>query len=123
MADNLYYPIKYCKGVEIKNGNERKEQWAIINERGRVVNQRTHKTLEQITSLLTLDILSIYTPIQAIDIVYISNVDNRPKIKVKDEFRTLLASEESDHISEYLTHFLSKEVPGTYRLVRLPDKK
>lgn len=120
--DKLYYPIKYCKGAKII-GEERKEQWAIINERGRVISKRTHKSLEKITSLITLDILSIYTPIQAIEIVYLSKVDDRTKIKVKDEFRTLLASEESDHISEYLTYFLSKEVPGTYRLVRLPDKK
>ncbi|MDQ5922377.1 MAG: hypothetical protein QG644_85 [Patescibacteria group bacterium] len=120
--DNLYYPIKNCKGAKII-GEERKEQWGIINEKGRVISKRTHKSLEQITSLITLDILSIHTSIQAIEIVYLSKVDDRPKIKVRDEFRTLLASEESDHISEYLTHFLSKEVPGRYRLVRLPDKK
>ena len=120
--ENLYYPIKYCKGAKII-GQERKEQWAIVNEKGRVVNQRTHKTLEQIDSLLTLDILSFFAPSESTEVVYISKVDDRPKIRVRDGFRTLLASEESDHYSAYFTRFLSKEVPGTYRLVRLPDKK
>jgi len=122
MTENLYYPIKYCKGARII-GEERKEQWAIINERGRVINQRTHKSLEQINSLITLDILSIHTPLQAIDVVYISKVDDRDKVKVKDGFRTVLASEEPENMSKYITYFLSREVPGKYRLVRLPDKR
>lgn len=121
MSEKMYYPIKNCKGYKVKDDYTRKEQWGIINERGKVIDQNTHKCLSEIGSLLTLDILSLSIPGQALEVIYISNDDKRETLKVRDTFRIVEAIEEREEVSECLTKFLSLTRPGKYRLVRLPD--
>ncbi len=122
MTENVYYPILNCRGVENINREHKKEQWAIVNEKNEILSQETHKSLEEIDSLITLDMLSFFAPGFSIEVLYIKEHEKSKMIKVKDGNEEIEAVDEGEAMSKYFTLFLSPKMPGTYRLVRLPDK-
>lgn len=123
-----YYPIKSCAGVslnsaEIKQtGIKYDRQWMIVDENGKFISQRTHKSMALIKPLITLGILTYYTPIQAIGMPVSNEAGKLCRVKVwDDEFEAIDAG---DDAADYFTTYLSKDVPGKYRLVKmLEDSK
>ncbi len=128
------YPVKSCGGISLQNatvgrmGIAYDRQWMFINEAGAFVAQRGYPKIgvKGVVSMcliqthITNDSLILSAPNMPQLVVPLKDegIDAR-KTRVWDSVN--LGIDQGDEAREWGTEYLSREVPGKYSLVRMPD--
>lgn len=129
------YPIKSCGGVALHTarigamGIEYDRQWMIVNEQGIFVAQRGDKSLGAVgiksMCLISVAINALHLEINAPGmppiLLPLDGINGAASsVRVWDSVCTGI--DQGDEIANWLSSYLSREVAGKYRLVRMPDK-
>jgi MOSC domain-containing protein len=134
VADLYVYPVKSCRGVRLasaevaRTGLRLDRRWMIVDERGMFVAQRGVgglgvgiRTMCLIEPEITADSgLTLAAPGMPRLTVARRRIEN-PARDVQLWRRHRRAIDEGDEAANWCTTFLSRERPGIYRLMRLPD--
>ena len=130
-----YYPVKSCRGVALNSavvgemGIQYDRQWMVVNEDGVFVAQRGDsaigaagvKTMCLIEPVITDHHLVLTAPgMQPLSLPLAGNSGAERRVRVWDSFS--IGIDQGDEAAAWFTEYLSREVPGSYRLVRMPDE-
>ncbi len=128
------YPVKSCRGIPlttavvVEMGIRYDRQWMVINERNVFVAQRGDamlgasgiKTMCLIETGLTPQYLTLSAPGMEPLQLPLGGYDGEVKpVHIWDAVCGCI--DQGDEAAHWLTEFLSREMPGRYRLVRMPD--
>ncbi len=128
------YPVKSCRGIALQTaevgvmGIKYDRQWMVVNEHNVFVAQRgdSHhgaigvKSLCLVETAITTTTLVLNAPGMPELELPLKGVDGVQKtVRVWDSLS--LATDQGDEAADWLSAYLSREVPGNYRLVRMPD--
>ena len=130
-----YYPVKSCRGIALTSavigemGIRYDRQWMVVDEKGVFVAQRGDgttgatgvKIMCQIEPSIIPDQLKIVAPDMRPLLLPLSGISGAEKaVRVWDSISTGI--DQGDEAAGWFTEYLSREVPGRYRLVRMVDK-
>jgi hypothetical protein len=130
-----YYPIKSCRGVSITTadigvmGIRYDRQWMVVNENGIFVAQRGDKQLGAVgvrsmcliePAITTHQLVVIAPGMLPISLPLAGNSGPERSVRIWDSISTGI--DQGDEAARWFTEYLSREVPGNYRLVRMPDE-
>jgi uncharacterized protein YcbX len=128
------YPIKSCGGIELQTavvgamGIQYDRQWMVVNEHDIFVAQRGDKgigaigikTMCLINIAITDKHLVVNAPGMNAILLPLNGISGEErKVRVWDSFCTGI--DQGDEIANWFTRYLSREMAGSYRLVRMPD--
>lgn len=134
-VSGLYcYPVKSCGGISLETAHVGKKgilfdrQWMVVNHDGMFVAQRGDKklgavgikTMCLIKTSISHGSLVLEAPNMPMIFLPLSGFDgSTQKVQVwKDVCEGI---DQGDEIAQWLSIYLSREVPGIYRMVRMPD--
>ena len=136
IVSGLYcYPVKSCGGIELANaeigimGIRYDRQWMVINDQNVFVAQRGDtnlgatgvKTMCLIRPSITAEHLALNAPGMEPLIVLLAGASGKEcNVRVWDSLS--VGIDQGDEAARWFTEYLSREVPGNYRLVRMPDE-
>ncbi len=130
-----YYPVKSCRGITVTSavvgamGIQYDRQWTVVNEDGVFVAQRGDnsigavgiKTMCLIEPGITGHHLVITAPgMQPLLQPLTGNSGAEKTVRVWDSLS--IGIDQGDEAAQWFTEYLSREVPGSYRLVRMVDE-
>lgn len=128
------YPVKSCRGISLKTASIGRmgivydRQWMFIKEDGTFVAQRGYnkigavgvKSMCLIETTITPDELILKAP--GMPLLTLPLADDgivARSVRVWDSFN--FGIDQGDEVARWATEYLSREVPGSYRMVRMPD--
>jgi len=128
------YPVKSCRGISLDEaiisemGIKYDRQWMVINEDGSFVAQRGDastgatgiKSMCLIEPQILKDYLFLTAPAMAPLLLPLAGYDGIEK-SVHIWESTCMGIDQGDEAAQWFSEFLSREIPGNYRLVRMPD--
>jgi uncharacterized protein YcbX len=129
------YPVKSCGGIALTSakigpmGIEHDRQWMVVNEHNVFVAQRGDKkhgavgikTMCLIKTELSPNYLILRAPEMKKLLLPIAGHEGAERlVRVWDSVS--VGIDQGDRAATWFTEYLSKEVPGNYRLVRMPDE-
>ncbi len=129
------YPIKSCRGVALQTarvgamGIEYDRQWMVVNEEGIFVAQRGDKSIGAVgirtMCLIRVAIndphLEINAPGMPPIFLPLAGINGTAStVRIWDSECTGI--DQGNEIADWLSSYLSREVAGKYRLVRMPDE-
>ncbi len=129
------YPVKSGRGISLTTavvgemGIQFDRQWMVVNEHGVFVAQRGDarlgavgiKTMCLIEPAITSQYLTLSAPgMQTLVLPLEGNKGAERTVRVWEN--TCSGIDQGDEAALWFTEYLSLEVPGNYRLVRMPDK-
>ncbi len=135
-VSGLYcYPVKSCRGISLHSatigemGISYDRQWMVVNELGVFVAQRGDRSLGAIgiktMCLITTEINETNLILSAPDMpqlrLPLAGI-NAQEVQVRIWAATCLSTDQGEEAASWFTAYLSREVPGKYRLVRMPDR-
>lgn len=131
----VFYPVKSCRGISVTTadigpmGIRYDRQWVVVNENNAFVAQRGDKktgaTGIKTMCLIDTEIRNGTLVLRAPDMVPLAlpleGFNGSPrKVQVWDSISTGI--DQGDLAAGWFTEYLSREVAGQYRMVRMPDK-
>ncbi len=133
VAELNVYPIKACGGFSVQQadagrmGFRHDRQWMFVDERGMFVAQRDSRGLGVairttclVRTAINDDVLAIAAPgMPGLSIPINGSAGDPCPVRVWDS--RVIAIDQGDEAGQWATQFLSRERPGRYRLVRMPD--
>jgi hypothetical protein len=129
------YPVKSCRGIALTSatigcmGILYDRQWMVVNEHNVFVAQRGDKqygavgikTMCLVEPSLVLEQLVLNAPnMPTLFLPLAGNPGQERKVAVWDSLSTGI--DQGDEAAEWFTEYLSRELPGKYRLVRMADE-
>ena len=127
------YPIKACGGIVLQQANVGRmgflhdRQWMFVDERGMFVAQRDSRGLGvavKTTCLIKPAIANQHLTVTAPDMpplqIPVGGIAGH-EVPVRIWDTRVTAIDQGDEATQWATRFLSRERPGRYRLVRMPD--
>jgi uncharacterized protein YcbX len=129
-----FYPVKSCRGISVHTakvgpmGIQYDRQWMFINENGIFIAQRGDKKLGtigvksmcQIVTKITSDSLVLDAPdMPELSIPLEDGHGVMLNVRVWNSFT--FGMDQGEEVARWATEYLSKEVPGKYRMVRMPN--
>ncbi len=129
------YPVKACGGLSLSQadagrmGFRHDRQWTFVDEHGMFVAQRgSHgrgieiRTTSLVRTTITDRVLVITAPGMAtLKVPIDGNPGDEVSVRIWDSQTTGI--DQGTEAEHWATRFLSKERPGRYRLVRMPDNQ
>ena len=129
------YPVKSCRGIALTSavvgnmGIRYDHQWMVVNEHNVFVAQRGDKghgavgvkTMCLIETKLTTEQLVLNAPDMPTLALPLAGICGPERtVRVWDSLSTGI--DQGDEAAAWFTEYLSREVPGSYRMVRMPDE-
>jgi len=133
VAQLYCYPVKSCRGFSLRAaevgrmGIRHDRQWVVVDEQGTFVAQRSAagmgigiRSMCLIETSLDADTLTLAATGMSPVSVPLREIDGQRKNIVVWK-SPLSAIDQGDEVADWLSRYLSRERPGNYRLVRMPD--
>ncbi len=129
------FPVKSCRGIALTSavignmGIQYDRQWMVVNEHNVFVAQRGDKhhgavgikTMCLIEPTLSEEHLVLSAPgMESLRLPLAGHTGNQRTVRVWDSLS--IGIDQGDEAAGWFTEYLSRERPGHYRMVRMPDK-
>ena len=134
-VSGLYvYPVKSCRGISLttadvgRMGIRYDRQWMFVDDRGMFVAQRASselgvevRTMCLIETAIANDQLILSAPnMPSLEVPLAGRGGAEIPVRVWDSH--VSGTEQGQEAAEWATEYVSRERPGHYRLVRMPDE-
>jgi MOSC domain-containing protein len=134
IAELACYPVKSCAGVSLTRaqvghmGIRHDRQWMVVDEEGRFMAQRTDderhgagcRTLGQVQTAIGEGVLRLTADGMPPLEVPLAGRDG-PRLHVRVWSAQTTGVDQGNAAADWFSEYLSRERPGRYRLVRMPD--
>lgn len=133
VAELYCYPVKSCRGIRLERaevgrmGIRHDRQWMVVRDDGIFVAQRgadgLHngvRSLGQVETAITDGVLSLRAADMPELNLPVAGVDGQ-RLAAQVWSSAVFAVDQGREASDWFTAYLSRERPGRYRLVRMPD--
>ena len=126
------YPVKSCRGIPLTEAHVERmgirydRQWMVVDENGMFVAQRSDGTGVAVASLCLVTtairghMLRLEAPgIPPLDLLLVGAPGATRSVQVWNSHT--IGVDQGDEAAAWVSRFISRERPGRYRVVRMPD--